>query len=128
MKYLCLVYVEQHYANALPKSKMEALIEETLSYRQMLQRNAQLVSGADLHPAQTATTIRMRNGKLSLTDGPFIETQEVLDGFFIIEARDLNEAIQVVSKSPSLQIGSIEVRPIEALIHSYQKPGPGWAT
>ncbi|MEJ2601099.1 MAG: YciI family protein [Anaerolineales bacterium] len=118
MKYLCLIYIEEQYAQALPKSKVEALLEETLSYRQELQSSAHLVSTADLQPAQIATTIRMRKGKLSLTDGPFAETQEVLDGLFIIEARDLNEAIQVVSKSPSLHIGSIEVRPIEKFIHS----------
>jgi hypothetical protein len=118
LKYLCLVYIEEHYAEAMPKRKMDELLDETLSYRQALQGSGHLISSADLQPAQTATTIRIRKGKLSLTDGPFAETKEVLDGFYVIEARDLNEAIQVASTSPSLQIGSIELRPIEKLIHS----------
>jgi len=116
LKYLCLVYIEEQYADAMPKSEMEALLEETLSYREALQGNGHLISVANLQSVRLATTLRMRKGKVSISDGPFAETQEVLDGFYVIEARDLNEAIQVASNSPSLHIGSIEVRPIEELI------------
>ena len=116
MKYVCLVYIEDKQADTMPKSEMDALIEETLSYNEALQSSGHFISAAGLQPAQTATTIRMRKGKASIIDGPFAETKEVLGGFYVIEARDLNEAIQVASKSPSLHIGSVEVRPIEELI------------
>lgn len=116
MKYLCLIYIEEKQADAMPKTEMDAFMEETLSYNESLQRSGHFISAAGLQPAQTATTIRMRKGKASIIDGPFAETKEVLGGFYVIEARDLNEAIRVASKSPSLQIGSVEVRPIEELI------------
>jgi hypothetical protein len=84
----------------------------------MLQQSGHLINAAGLKPAQMATTLRMQKGKLSITDGPFAETKEVLGGFYVIEARDLNEAIQLASKSPSLRIGSLEVRPVDELIQS----------
>jgi hypothetical protein len=116
MKYLCLVYIEEKKADAMLKSEMDALMEETGAYNEALQQSGRFISAAGLQPVQTATTVRMRNGKLSITDGPFAETKEVLGGFYVIEARDLNEAIQLASKSPSLRIGSVEVRPIDELI------------
>lgn len=116
MKYLCLVYIEEKKADVMPKSEMDALMDETGAYNESLQRSGHFISAAGLQPVQTATTVRMRNGKVSITDGPFAETKEVLGGFYVIEARDLNEAIQLASKSPSLHIGSVEVRPIEELI------------
>jgi hypothetical protein len=116
MKYLCLIYVDEKKADAMLKSEMDALIEETGAYNEALQKSGHFISAAGLQPVQTATTVRMRNGKLSVTDGPFAETKEVLGGFYVIEARDLNEAIQAASKSPSLRLGSVEVRPIEELI------------
>lgn len=116
MKYLCLIYIDEKMLNALPKSELDALLDETSAYNEMLQQSGHFISTAGLKPVQTATTIRMRKGKLSITDGPFAETKEVLGGFYVIEARDLNEAIQLASKSPSLAIGSVEVRPIDELI------------
>ena len=116
MKYLCLIYIEEKKLEAVAKNEMDALMEETSAYNEMLQQSGHLISTAGLQPVQTATTLRMRKGKLSITDGPFAETKEVLGGFYVIEARDLNEAIQLASKSPSLRIGSVEVRPIDELI------------
>jgi len=116
MKYLCLVYIEEKKADALPKSEMDALMDETEAYNEALQKSGHFISAAGLQPVHTATTLRMRKGKLSITDGPFAETKEVLGGFYVIEARDLNQAIQLASKSPSLRIGSVEVRPIDELI------------
>ena len=116
MKYLCLVYIEEKQADAMLKSEMDALMDETGAYHEALQQSGHFISAAGLKPVQTATTVRMRNGKLSITDGPFAETKEVLGGYYVIEARDLNEAIQLASKSPSLRIGSVEVRPIDELI------------
>jgi hypothetical protein len=118
MKYLCLIYIDEKMLDALPKSELDALLDETSAYNDMLQQGGHFISTAGLKPAQTATTVRMRKGKLSITDGPFAETKEVLGGFYVIDARDLNEAIQLASKSPSLAIGSVEVRPIDELIQS----------
>ena len=116
MKYLCLVYIEENKADAMLKSEMDALMDETGAYNEALQKSGHFISAAGLQPVHAATTLRVRNGKLSITDGPFAETKEVLGGFYVIEARDLNEAIRWASKSPSLRIGSVEVRPIDELI------------
>jgi hypothetical protein len=116
MKYLCLIYIDEKKVEAIPKSEMDTLMDETSAYNEMLQQSGHLINAAGLQPVQTTTTLRMRKGKLSITDGPFAETKEVLGGFYVIEARDLNEAIQLASKSPSLRLGSVEVRPIDELI------------
>jgi hypothetical protein len=116
MKYLYLIYIEEKKVDAMPKSEMNALMEETLAYNEALQMSGHFISTAGLQPVRMATTIRIRNGKASITDGPFAETKEVLGGFYVIEARDLNQAIQWASKSPSLRLGSVEVRPIDELI------------
>ena len=113
MKYLCLAYEQESVLNALSRTEWDALRGETLSYVEELRKRGHLVSTEPLQSARTATTVRVRVGKVSLTDGPFAETKEQLGGFFLITARDLNEAIQVASKWPSARLGSIEVRPIE---------------
>ena len=113
MKYLCLAYEEEQTLNALSKTEWEALRRETLNYVEELKERAYLLSAEPLQSVRNATTVRVRNGKVSLTDGPFAETKESLGGFFLISARDLNEAIQVASKWPSARLGSIEVRPIQ---------------
>jgi len=113
MKYLCLAYEEESTLNALSKSEWDVLRTETLNYVDELKRNGHLLAAEPLQSARTATTVRVRGGKVSITDGPFAETKETLGGFFLINARDLNEAIQVASKWPSARLGSIEVRPIE---------------
>ena len=113
MKYLCLAYEQESVLNALSRTEWDALRGETLSYAEELRKRGHLVSTEPLQSARTATTVRVRVGKVSLTDGPFAETKEQLGGFFLITARDLNEAIQVASKWPSARLGSIEVRPIE---------------
>ncbi len=116
MKYLCLAYEEEEKLNTMPANEWQALREETLAYLGTLTRNGQVISAEALRSVQTATTLRIRNGKLSITDGPFAETKETLGGFFLIHAKDLDEAIQVASKWPSARLGSIEVRPIEAAL------------
>ena len=113
MKYLCLAYEEEHTLNALSRSEWEELRGETLSYLDELKRNGNVISAEALQSTRSAATVRVRSGKLSITDGPFSETKEQLGGFFLINARDLNEAIKVASKWPSARLGSIEVRPIE---------------
>ena len=113
MRYLCLAYEQESVVNALSRPEWDALRGETLSYVEELRKRGHLVSTEPLQRARAATTVRVRSGKVSLTDGPFAETKEQLGGFFLIDARDLNEAIQVASKWPSARLGSIEVRPIE---------------
>ncbi len=113
MKYLCLAYEEEHKLRVLSKAEWDSLRGETLSYVEELRRGGHFLSAEALQSTQTAMTVRVRNSTLSVTDGPFAETKETLGGFFLINARDLNEAIQVASRWPSARFGSIEIRPIE---------------
>jgi hypothetical protein len=113
MKYLCLAYEEEAKLNEMTKSEWDVLREETLSYLTEIQNRGHVITVEALQGTRTASTVRVRGGRVSVTDGPFAETKEQLGGFFLITARDLNEAIQVASKWPSARLGSIEVRPIE---------------
>lgn len=119
--YLCLVYHEEGTLDALSESEYDALVAEALAYKEELRRSGHLIAAEALQPVRTATTLRVRNGKLSTTDGPFAETKEQLGGFFLITARDLDDAIQLASKIPPARLGSIEVRPIKDL----EKKEPG---
>ena len=112
MKYLLMCCTEQKKLAAMAKSEREALIDETTAYCEALHNNGHLIVAEALEPVEMATTVRIRNGTLSTTDGPFAETKEQFGGFFLINARDLNEAIQVASKFPSVRLGSMEVRPV----------------
>ena len=98
MKYICLCYDEEAKLKALPTSEMDAIMREVYAYNEELTKQGRLIAVQRLQSVETATTVRVRNGKLSTTDGPFAETKEQLGGFFLIEARDLNEAIQIASK------------------------------
>jgi hypothetical protein len=112
------VYHDEKKLDALSKQEWEGLVDAHLDYDEVLRQSGQFVIGQALLPVDTATTVRVRNGKLSVTDGPFAETKEQLSGIILIEARDLNEAIQVAAKIPSAQLGSIEVRPARELAYS----------
>jgi hypothetical protein len=113
MKYICLAYEEEDLLNALTKEEWFALRDETLTYVDELKTRGNLVTAEPLQSVRKAATVRVRSGKMQLTDGPFAETKEQLGGFFLINARDLNEAVQIASRWPSARLGSIEVRPIE---------------
>ena len=112
MKYLCLIYDEEKKMDAMSKTESEAFMGEYFAFTEGIRKSGHYVGGEALQPVQTATTVRLRNGKVSTTDGPFAETKEQLGGYYLINARDLNDAIQVASKIPSARLGSIEVRPI----------------
>jgi hypothetical protein len=119
MKYLCLAYYDEMAFDAMSKAEMEALVRQCPPYDEALRSSGHLVIQASLGSTRATTTVRPRNGKPLVTDGRFIETKEQVGGFFIIEARDLNEAIRVASKHPAANVGeqvgwAIEVRPIEA--------------
>jgi len=111
-QYLCLVYQEKGKLEALSQSDMDGLVAECVEWVDGLQRSGRHVFSAGLQSVRSATTLRNRNGSVSMTDGPFAETKEQLGGFTLLRARDLNEALQVVSNMPVLRIGMIEVRPV----------------
>ena len=108
MKYLCLVYLEPDKLHAVPD-------RECAACGQGLREKGVLVAAEVLQPIETATTVRVRNGKMLVTDGPFAETKEQLAGFYLVDAHDLNEAIQIASKIPPAREGSVEVRPVREL-------------
>lgn len=118
MKYLCLAYYEEKKSAALAPAELEALVSQCPALDEGLRRSGHLVVQASLGAPGASMSIRPRNGHATVTDGPFAETKEQIGGFFIIEARDLNEAIRVASKHPAAQLGErvgwgVEVRPIE---------------
>lgn len=116
MKYLCLVYGEERKFDGLSKSESSVLINDCLAYDDVLRKSGHYVASDALQSVKTAKTLRVRNGKLSVTDGPFAETKEQLLGFILIEARDLDDALRAASNIPCVRVGSIEVRPVEELV------------
>jgi hypothetical protein len=120
MKYLCLIYNEERKLDAMSGIEREALVGEALAYDEELRLKGYFIAAQTLQRAEMATTVRVRNGRLSTTEGPVADAKEQLGGFILIDARDLNEAIQVASKMPEARAGSIEVRPIR---ESNQKDG-----
>ena len=113
MKYLSLAWEAEETFAAQSREEWNALRAETLAYVESLEERGHLVLAPPLGSARNAASLRVRNGQLSVTDGPFVETKEQLGGFILIEARDLNEAIQLASKWPGARYGDIEVRPVE---------------
>ena len=112
MKYLCLIYEEEKLWANLSKEQGEAMMGEYFAFTDGIKKSNHYVGGEALQPTETATTVRVRHGKISTTDGPFAETKEQLGGYYLINAKDLNDAIQVAAKIPSARAGSIEIRPI----------------
>lgn len=112
MKYICLVYFEPNIWDTMSKRESEQMERDSNAYNEELQNRGIHIAAQALQSVDTAITVRIRNGKVSLTDGPFAETKEVLGGFLLIHSRDLNEAIQIASKIPAARLGSIEVRPV----------------
>jgi len=112
MKYLCLFYSEEDKLHSLPESPRDS---ECMAYAQALEASGRMIAGQALQPVATATTVRLRNGQVTITDGPFAETKEQLAGFYLVEARDLNEAIRIAGGIPPARVGSIEVRPVRDL-------------
>jgi hypothetical protein len=112
MKYLCLIYDDEQKFATISKSEMDTMYKEYGAFSESIKASGNYIAGHQLQPTRTASTVRVRNGQLSTTDGPFAETKEQLGGFYLIEAGDLNEAIQIAGKIPSARNGSIEVRPL----------------
>ena len=108
MKYLCLVYLSEESWSACPDG-------DCFAYVQKLSAKGKILAGEALHASSSATTVRVRNGQTMIFDGPFAETKEHLAGFYMIDANDLNEAIQIAGQIPPAKYGSIEVRPVRIL-------------
>ena len=118
MKYLCLVYFGEMEHTELSQNAWDALNARGIAYREAIANSGHGLAGETLESTQTATTVRVRDGKMSTAHGAFAETKEQLGAFYYIEARDLNEAIQLASNIPSAELGSIEVRPVRSLIRN----------
>ena len=112
MKYLCLIYEDEKIYDSMPQDQVGAMMGEYDAFTEGIVKSGHMISGEALQPTSTASTVRVRNGKTSTTDGPFAETREQLGGFYLIEAKDLNDAIQVAARIPGAKNGSVEVRPI----------------
>jgi hypothetical protein len=115
MKYICLGYIEEHKWDSISESERNKLIDECFTYDDVLRKNGHFAGGEALKSARNATTLRWRNGRVSTTDGPYAETKEQLGGILILEARDLNHAIQLMSEHPGVKAGPFEIRPAEDL-------------
>jgi hypothetical protein len=112
MKYLLLIYENEADGAAIPEAEKGKIFQEYMEYSRRIRRTGNYIGGQALQPTSTATTVRVKNGKTLTTDGPFAETREQLGGFYLVEAKDLDEAITLAAGIPAARHGSIEVRPI----------------
>ena len=112
MKYLLLIYESEKAFEGVTEAEQGKIFQEYMDYTNRIRKNGNYVAGEALQPVSTATTVRVKNGKTLTTDGPFAETREQLGGFYMVEAKDLDEAIQLAAGIPAVRTGSIEVRPI----------------
>jgi hypothetical protein len=115
MKYVCLGYFDEKQWEALAETEQNALMDECFAYDDVLRKNGHFAAGEALQSPRNATTLRWTNGKVSITDGPYAETKEQLGGILVLEARDLNHAIHLISKHPGVKAGPFEIRPVEDL-------------
>jgi hypothetical protein len=116
MRYLCLIYLDGRMLEAMPEPEMSALNARHLALNEELLARGQFIEAEALQPSAATTCVRVRNGKVAVTDGPYAETKEMVAGFYFIEARDLNEAIQVAARIPAAPLGTVEVRPCRDLV------------
>jgi len=113
MRYLCIIYDDEKAWESMSQADTDKAMSAYFAFDDSIKKSGHHRIGEALQPTNTATTVRVRNGKISTTDGPYVETKEQLGGFYLIEARDLNDALQVAARIPSAQWGAIEVRPIQ---------------
>lgn len=116
MKYLCLIHLDEKEMDAMPAGDMSALNAEHLDFNAGLRRSGHFVEAEALEPASAMACVRVRRGKSSITDGPFTESKELVAGFYLIEARDLSEAIDIAARIPSARLGTVEVRAVRQLV------------
>jgi hypothetical protein len=111
MKFICLGYIEPNKFEGMPETERNAFLDQCFTYDDALRRNGHFAGGEALQAAHTARTLRWKNGKVSVTDGPYAETKEQLGGLLLLEARDLEHAIELMSKHPGVRVGPFEIRP-----------------
>jgi hypothetical protein len=112
MQYMCLIYDDETMWQTMPEDQRNAVLGEYGSFTQSIQESGNMVAGDALQPTSTATTVRVRDGETLTTDGPFAETKEQLGGYYLVEAKDADEALAIAARIPSARYGSIEVRPV----------------
>lgn len=112
MQYLCLIYDDEREWQKRPPAEVERIIGEFSAYTESIRGSGNYVGGNALQATHTATTVRVRKGRIATTDGPFAETKEQLGGYYLLQARDLNEAIQLAARIPGARYGAVEVRPV----------------
>ena len=123
MKFMITIYHDEKVLDAMPEKEMQALVDGAIEYAEELRRSGHYIISNALQGTQTARTIRVRAGKVSTTVGAFAETKEQLGGFFVIEAKDMDEACAVAARFPPARVGVIEIRPIQELKHSRDRRG-----
>ena len=128
MKFLCLVFVDEKKLESLSKTESQNLDDESLAYDQTLRDEGHFLAAQALESVRSAVTIRSTKGRPMITDGPFAETREQIGGFILLEAENMEEAIQIASKIPPIRLGGIEVRPIKELTSSRDRPAEGAGT
>lgn len=117
MKFVCLGFIDENKFAALPQPEIERLMQECLAYDKELSRGGHFIGGEALDSARKAVTLRIKNGAVDVTDGPFIETKETLGGILLLEARDLEHAIALMSKHPGVRLGPFEIRPANEAVN-----------
>ncbi len=112
MRYLCLIYEDEKAWQKMSEADMQKGMAEYNAFTESIKKNGNYIGGEALQPTDTAKSVRVRAGKISTTDGPYVETKEQLGGYYLIKAKDLNDAVQVASRIPGAKHGTVEVRPI----------------
>lgn len=125
MRYVCLIYDDERKLGTMAKAEADQFMGAYFQFTEDIRKSGNYVAGEALQPVHTATSLRSRNGKLSTTDGPFMETKEQLGGFYLIEARNLDEARQIAARIPSVKTGTIEVRPVVDFSQQTEPPRAG---
>jgi hypothetical protein len=123
MKFMFTIYHDENVLDAMPEKEMQALVDGAIEYAEEIQRSGHYIDSNALQRTQTARTIRVRGGNVSTTAGPFAETKEQLGGFFVIDAKDMDEACALAARFPPARVAVIEVRPVQELTHSHDRRG-----
>src|SRR5207245_10588544 len=123
MKFMFMIYHSENVPDSMPVTAMQPLVDSAIEYAEEIRRSGHYVASDALQRTRTARTVRIRAGKASNTAGPFAETKEQLGGFFVIEAKDMDEACAVAARFPPARVGVIEIRPVQELMHSRDRRG-----
>ena len=123
MKFMFMIYHDENVLDAMPETEMQPLVDSAIEYAEEIRRSGHYVASDALQRTATARTIRVRAGQVSTTVGPFVETKEQLGGFFLIEAKDMDEACAVAARFPPARVAVIEIRPVQELKHSRDRRG-----